>query len=126
MTVVKNPIARTILFTMGIASVALGVVGAFLPVLPTTPFLLLAAWCFLKSSDKTYQALRRHPILGAPLVNWEENRAITRPAKALALGMITLSLIIMWVKVANPWVKAPVTALLVMVSAFIATRREGR
>lgn len=65
---------------------ALGLVGAVLPVIPTTPFLLVAAGCFARSSPRLHHWLRTHPTFGPPVRNWEENGAISRPAKQLAVG----------------------------------------
>lgn len=82
--------------TLGLLFVILAIVGVFLPLLPTTPFLLVSAACFAKSSPKLYQALISNPIFGPLIVNWRENRSIPRKAKVIALismiGMSVLSL----------------------------------
>lgn len=125
MSVVKNPVVRATLFSLGFISLALGIIGAFLPVLPTTPFLLLSAWCFLKSSPKAHNWLYQHPMLGRPLRDWEKNKSIARSTKAVAISMIALSLIVMWIKPLMLWLKISVTILLVCVSIFIITRKSG-
>jgi uncharacterized membrane protein YbaN (DUF454 family) len=73
---------------LGWVCVALGVVGAFLPVMPTTVFILVAAWAFARSSPQLHQWLRAHPRFGASLVAWEEHRAMPRRAKGIALVML--------------------------------------
>ncbi len=83
---------RTILFVIGLISVVLGVVGIFLPVLPTTPFLLLAAAAFLRSSDKAYQWLINHYYLGKYVRNYYSGKGIPRKAKIYAIAMIWLTL----------------------------------
>lgn len=105
---------------------ALGVAGAFLPVLPTTPFLLLAAWCFLQSSPKAHQWLYAQPGLGKALRDWDRNKAISRSTKVVAIAMILISLIVMWVKVQVLWLKILVSAILLTVSVFIITRNENK
>ena len=76
---------RLVWLTLGLAFLAVGLVGVVLPVLPTTPFLLLAAGCFANSSPRLHGWLLGHPVFGPPIRNWEENRAISRPAKRLAV-----------------------------------------
>jgi len=83
---------RFFLIAAGWLCIALGVIGAFLPLLPTTPFLLLAAACFARSSPRLYQAMLSHPWVGPPLREWRESRTIPFRAKVLALSMITLSM----------------------------------
>ncbi|MBX2996829.1 MAG: YbaN family protein [Bdellovibrionaceae bacterium] len=126
MAVVKSRLVRSCILILGILSVALGTVGAFLPVLPTTPFILLAAWCFLKSSKKAHSWIYRQPLFGKMLRDWERDRSIARPTKVLAVSMIILSVVFIWLKVSNMWIKYLVTALLLFISIFISTRNEGR
>lgn len=124
MALVKNRFLKQLLFFLGVFSLALGTIGAFLPLIPTTPFVLLAAWCFLKSSKKAHDWIYRQPLFGKALTNWEKNKIITRPTKLLAISMILLSLLLIWLKVDDLWIKYSVTTLLLVVMLFIATRRE--
>jgi uncharacterized membrane protein YbaN (DUF454 family) len=83
---------RLLWFVGGLMAVLLGIVGAFLPVLPTTPFLLLAAACFARSSPKFYDLLLNHPVVGPPIRQWRNERTIPRKAKILAISLLVLSL----------------------------------
>lgn len=121
-----NRITKGILFSLGVLSVALGVIGLFLPLLPTTPFVLLAAWCFVKSSPKAHQWLQRQPGLGPALRDWEQSRSIRRKTKVTAILLILISLGFMWCKVQILGLKIGVTLLLVAVSTFIITRPEAK
>ncbi len=124
MAVYKNRFLRTSIFVLGFLSVGLGLIGVILPLLPTTPFILLAAWCFLKSSERTHTWIYTHPVLGKILQAWEKNRSISRPTKVLALIMIIISIISIVLSVDNIWVKGFVIGLLTAVSIFILTRNE--
>jgi uncharacterized membrane protein YbaN (DUF454 family) len=74
--------------TTGIISVGLGTAGIFLPLLPTTPFLLLAAACFIRSSDRLYQWLIHNRWFGSYIRNYREHRAIPLRAKVIALILL--------------------------------------
>ena len=87
--------------TLGWLSVGLGIAGAVLPILPTTPFMLLAAYCFAHSSPRLHAWIVNHPTFGPPVRNWQSHGAITRRAKLLGL---TLG--------AAPWWKDRVVAAL--------------
>lgn len=80
------------LIILGSLSLALGVVGIFLPLLPTTPLLLLAAWAFFKSSDRLYDWLMNHPCLGEYIRNFREHRAIPLRVKVIAVSMVWLTI----------------------------------
>ena len=84
---------KCLLICAGSISLALGVLGAFLPVLPTTPFLLLSAYCYIRSSKKLYNWLINHPIFGTYIYNYMTYRAITRNTKVGALIFLWLTLI---------------------------------
>ncbi len=72
---------------------ALGIVGAFLPVMPTTPFLLVAVWAFSKSSPRLENWLLTHPRYGPTLRDWREYGAIGRSVKVVALSAMAVSLV---------------------------------
>lgn len=88
----RNAVVRYALLTVGWLAVALGVVGIFLPVLPTTPFMLLAAACFVRSSDRFYVWLVEHPRLGPWFRDYLEGNGI--PLKGKAYTILT-----MWVSI---------------------------
>lgn len=87
----RSLLVRLLCAGLGAVFVALGVIGLFLPVLPTTPFLLLAAACFARSSSRIYHWLMRHRTFGPLLREWNQHRAIPYRAKRMALVMIALS-----------------------------------
>lgn len=77
-----------VLKLVGFLMVGLALLGAFLPVLPTTPFLLVAATCFAKSSPKWHQWLLSHKLFGPFLTNWQQHRCITLKTKLFAVTCI--------------------------------------
>ena len=83
---------RPLFLSGGFLSLGLGYIGIFLPILPTTPFMLLAAFCFSKSSPKLHSWLLSRPRIGPAIVDWEQSRVIRRKAKFLATALILLSI----------------------------------
>ena len=124
MAVFANRILRYFIFSLGIFFVILGIIGAFLPIMPTTPFVLVASWCFMKSSPKTHRWLLNQPLLGPALRNWEQYKAIRRPVKIFTVSAITVSNIGMWFTVDILWLKITTTLILIGVVIFIVTRNE--
>ena len=82
--------SRVLLMTLGFILVAIGALGVVVPVLPTTPFLLLAAACFARSSQRFYDWLLNSRLFGDLIRNWRDSRSIPRNAKRMALTMILL------------------------------------
>ena len=107
----------------GLAFVAIGAVGAFLPLLPTVPFLLLAAFCFAKGNPAWEQRLLDHPKYGPALRQWRERRAISRRAKKAALLAMAISVGITALTAGWPWVLIP-AAVMAVSGTWIWTRAE--
>lgn len=88
---------RRIYLALGLGFVALGFAGIFLPVLPTTPFLILAAACFARSSSRMENWLLEHRRFGPLLRDWRERGAIPWKAKIMALAGTSLGFVLFWV-----------------------------
>lgn len=82
---------RRLYLALGVSSAAMGAAGIVLPLVPTTPFLLLSAWAFSRSSPRLQRYLETHPRLGPPLAAWRERGAIPRRGKALATAALAAS-----------------------------------
>lgn len=104
MKVVSEPIVRTLLKIGACICIALGIIGAFLPVLPTTPFLILATVLSYNSSPKIRQWLLEHPVFGETIQNYLENRSISVTALRSALVMLWFSIVVSSWLVDNFWV----------------------
>jgi hypothetical protein len=87
----RDLIKRTLLITIGWICVVLGVIGIFLPLLPTTPFLLLASACFMRGSPRLSRWLHQHPHFGPILNNWHQHRAVSAVVKRRANMSIVFS-----------------------------------
>ncbi|MCF7815583.1 MAG: YbaN family protein [Candidatus Pacebacteria bacterium] len=100
----------------------IGVIGIFLPVLPTTPFLLLACFCYERGSPRFHQALLENRYFGPLIVEWKEFGSIPVRAKIIAVTMIVIS--IGWVVYAAPILMVKVAMLVIgtSVSVYILTR----
>lgn len=103
----------------------LGIIGIFLPILPTTPFLLLSTFIFSKSNPKIHQYLLNHKYLGPPIKDWETRKVIRPKAKVLAVTMILAAIYfkILKLKILLP-IKVLVVSILLAVVVFIITRKS--
>jgi uncharacterized membrane protein YbaN (DUF454 family) len=110
---------------LGLLMVALGVIGALLPVMPTTIFLILALACFTRASPRLEQRLLQHPRFGPPLRQWREHRAVSRRGKRMACLGMALGFVVMCLG-RPPW---PVIVLVAVVElavlAYLLRRPEG-
>jgi uncharacterized membrane protein YbaN (DUF454 family) len=119
----RNPALRYALLAIGWLSVVLGVIGIFLPVLPTTPFLLLAAACFMRSSKRFYLWLINHPHLGPWIVDYLEGQGIPLKGKVYAIGLMWLSISLSCYLVPLFWARAFMLTSAVLVSLYILKQK---
>lgn len=82
---------RWVFYLLGFLFLSLGIIGAFLPILPTTPFLLLALYFFSKSSEKWSRWILEHNVFGPPIQRWKMKHAVTKKVKVTAILMLVLS-----------------------------------
>ena len=101
---------------LGCISLGLGVAGIFLPLLPTTPLLLLAAALFVRSSPRLYEWLLNHPHLGSYIRNFREHRAIPLRVKVVSVSMVWLTLGYCIVAVVDAWPWAQIGLFLLAVA----------
>ena len=85
-------VKRICLISVGWVSISLGFIGVITPILLTTPFLLLSAWAFSKSSPKFYRWLTENKILGTYIKEWREHKRIPKRAKYIISGMLLVSI----------------------------------
>lgn len=110
---------RTILIIIGWLAIVLGTLGVFLPRLPTTPFILLAAWCFSRSSPRFHHWLLNRSWFGPYLRHWQQHKAMPPGARprAIAVIIITFALSLWLVKIL--WVRILLLVMLVCLLFFL-------
>lgn len=118
---------RVAFVCLGCLMLALGIIGAFLPVMPTTIFLILAAWCFGKSSPRLEAWMLDHPRFGPGLRRWREEGAVPRKAKLMAVSGMSLGYALFWIE-AKPGLPLASVVAVFMVSAaiYVVSRPEPR
>lgn len=110
----KKRLVRLPWLWLTFSSLGLGLAGAALPILPTTPFILLAAWAAPKGSPEVDRWLREHRLFGALITDWRDQQAISVAAKASALVMMLASWTLLYFR------DYPIALLLVLGTLFIA------
>jgi len=115
----RNPVARYVLLVIGWISVTLGIIGIFLPVLPTTPFLLLAAACFVRSSRRFYDWLVTHPRLGPWFRDYLEGKGIPLKGKVYAITTMWISIGVSCWLVPMFWARIGMLTSATLVSIYI-------
>lgn len=115
-------LARALYVILGLLCVGVGTLGIFLPLLPTTIFLIIAAWAFARSSPRLHRWLYTHPRFGPMLRNWSEHRVISRRAKIAAVAGMAISLFITAATTRDPMIVAIVAFCLVAVASYLVTR----
>lgn len=101
------PWLRLVWLVLGAVALVLGIVGIFLPLLPTTPFVLLAAYCFSRGSARWERWLLQHPRLGPVIRDWRATRAVPLRAKQLATVMMAISSVGALLLLPGPWAWVP-------------------
>lgn len=114
---------RYALLAIGWLSVLLGVIGIFVPVLPTTPFLLLAAACFVRSSRRFYLWLVNHKHLGPWIRDYLEGNGIPLKGKVYAIGLMWASIGLSCYLVPMPWARAFMLTSAVLVTLYILRQK---
>lgn len=108
----SSPGVRLFFLALGTVFFVIGLVGVVMPVLPTTPFMLLAAGCYARASARFYNWLMNHPAFGPTLVEWRRHRAIPYRTKLWAIALMSLTLASSIVFFVEPlWAKAALALL---------------
>lgn len=116
-------VSRSAFLVLGVICVGLGIVGAFVPVMPTTIFLILAVGCFSKSDPRLERRLLDHPRFGPVLSDWRSTKSIRRKTKFVAIATIIVTISLSVLAIHKTWVQALVGGIGIGVCLYIWTRR---
>ncbi len=113
---------RKIKLLLGFFFTGLGIIGAILPVMPSTCFFIFAAYYFGQSSERMENWLLNHPRVGPTIINWRKYKAIPRLGKIMACAGMSLSAVLMILSAAPFWVKIGCLVILALSAAYVLTR----
>lgn len=114
---------RVLYFSLGWLFFFIGAVGVLLPVLPTTPFMLLALWAFSKSSERFHRWLYYHRLFGPPLQQWHKYGVIPRAAKIMSVSFMSISFVYMLLfSPVAIWLKLMIAALMLYGAWFVLSK----
>lgn len=115
----NNALIRGVFFGLGVVFLALGLIGVVVPGMPTTVFVLLAGYCWARSSRRFYAWLMAHRVFGKMLIDWQERRAMPRFAKYLAWAMMAISTVVMFIRLPDDWLWLGVVMAVAMLAVGI-------
>jgi uncharacterized membrane protein YbaN (DUF454 family) len=113
---------RTLYTALGVVFTLLGFIGAFVPLMPTTIFLILAVCCFKRGSERLERWLLDHPRFGSTLRDWEERGGIRLSVKRAAIALLWVALALSMLAMQKPTTKVIVAAVGLWVTWYIWTR----
>jgi len=117
-----NQLLRAILITSGTIFLGLGLIGIFIPILPTTPFLLLAAACYARSSQRFYNWLMKNRWFGNYIINYHEGRGVPLKFKIFTISLLWITILFsIYYVVDNFWVEVILFIIAISVTIHIIT-----
>lgn len=126
-------LVRIVLLICGSIALLLGIIGIVVPGLPTTPFVLVAAACYARASERFYRWLLRNPTFGPLIAEWRRHHSIPHRIKWLAISLMSLTICVsIWTLSDKPWLQAMLAAIGVSTAIWLARipsrdrpRRQG-
>lgn len=113
-------LVRIVLWTLGSLALLLGIIGVFLPGLPTTPFVLVAAACYARASEPFYRWLIANPTFGPLIIEWRRHHSIPYRIKVIAITLMSLTICAsIWTLSSMPWLQAMLAVIGVVTSVWL-------
>jgi|GEM_PF-77986 len=127
----RSPVVRALYVAAGTLSLATGIIGIFVPLLPTTVFVLMAAACYVKASPRLYDRVMSNRFVGLPVYTWQQNRSLPPHIKVFAITVVVLTFTTTITFAIEPlWARISLTVLGLGLLAFLwripTTRTRGR
>ncbi|MDP8268493.1 MAG: YbaN family protein [Candidatus Tenebribacter davisii] len=110
---------KLLLIIAGLLAVTLGTIGVFIPLLPTTPFLLIASYCFVRSSKKMHNWLMNHRLFGKYLQHYIKYRAVTKLTKIISILVLWITIIISFIIIDNIYARIVLVIVLIGVTTHL-------
>lgn len=115
----RNKLTRILFVISGSISLTIGIIGIFVPLLPTTVFLLISAYCYVRSSPKLYNWLINHKYLGTYISNYRRYKAMPKKAKISAISLLWITIIISGIIVDVFWIRIVLLVVAISITAYI-------
>ena len=115
----NNPFKRLLILSIGWISLILGVIGIVLPLLPTTPFILLSAWCFSQSSKRFHLWLKQHKFFGPIIEDWQSDKGIPKKSRNRAIIFMWCGMGLSTFIVAKFWATLSLICIGICVSIYL-------
>ena len=109
---------------LAVSALSAGALGLLLPLLPTTPFILVALWASARGAPEWHERIRTHPRFGPSVQAWQTQRAVSNPSKWLACFMMGASWLLLWLGGTHPAILVALALLFITVSAYLVSRPE--
>jgi uncharacterized membrane protein YbaN (DUF454 family) len=116
--------ARLVALILAYFFLLLAIVGMFMPGLPTVPFLLLTAWFAARGSERLHSWLYAHRHFSKLLIDWEQQGAVTRTSKIIAVLMLITSWVVMYHRLNNVWGLVSIAVIFVAIATYLVSRPE--
>lgn len=119
-----KPHSTSLLFyrVLAVSALSAGALGLLLPLLPTTPFILVALWASARGAPEWHERIRTHPRFGPSVQAWQSQRAVSNTSKWLACSMMGASWLGFWLGGAHPAILVVLALLFITVSAYLVSR----
>lgn len=126
MPIAEAGLRRITFKLLGTGCVGIGIAGAFLPLLPSTIFFIMAAACFARSSPALEEKILKHPVFGPPVIAWREHGAIQPKAKVIAIAGMTFGyFLFLWSASPAPWLAVIVAIFMLGCATYVLSRPSG-